>query len=174
MSSRPKTAPASSMSPDARMSRFPSAGSISTRMSISLPSCAVPRAAMSSCRTSVSGVTAVFGTPPGYRERATIVEGNRGATPPGRPLLLTERCRRRCAAGCGQSVVRKKPTPDLERVTDLQFCGAEGTRTPNPLLAKQVRYQLRHSPELIEIGKLRPCRSPRPTDPCRPSANERG
>ena len=24
--------------------------------------------------------------------------------------------------------------------------GAEGTRTPNPLLAKQVRYQLRHSP----------------------------
>ena len=28
-------------------------------------------------------------------------------------------------------------------VTD---CGAKGTRTPNPLLAKQVRYQLRHSP----------------------------
>ena len=24
--------------------------------------------------------------------------------------------------------------------------GAEGTRTPNPLLAKQVRYQLRHGP----------------------------
>ena len=24
--------------------------------------------------------------------------------------------------------------------------GAKGTRTPNPLLAKQVRYQLRHSP----------------------------
>ena len=25
--------------------------------------------------------------------------------------------------------------------------GAKGTRTPNPLLAKQVRYQLRHGPE---------------------------
>lgn len=25
-------------------------------------------------------------------------------------------------------------------------CGANGTRTRNPLLAKQVRYQLRHSP----------------------------
>ena len=24
--------------------------------------------------------------------------------------------------------------------------GAKGTRTPNPLLAKQVRYQLRHGP----------------------------
>ena len=26
------------------------------------------------------------------------------------------------------------------------ICGAKGTRTPNPLLAKQVRYQLRHGP----------------------------
>ena len=26
--------------------------------------------------------------------------------------------------------------------------GAEGTRTPDPLHAMQVRYQLRHSPEL--------------------------
>src|SRR5690625_3926743 len=28
-------------------------------------------------------------------------------------------------------------------------CGGEGTRTPNPLLAKQVRYQLRHAPEPV-------------------------
>lgn len=27
--------------------------------------------------------------------------------------------------------------------------GGKGTRTPNPLLAKQVRYQLRHTPEMI-------------------------
>ena len=27
------------------------------------------------------------------------------------------------------------------------FGGGEGTRTPNPLLAKQMRYQLRHAPE---------------------------
>ena len=26
------------------------------------------------------------------------------------------------------------------------LCGATGTRTPDPLLAKQVRYQLRHRP----------------------------
>ena len=30
----------------------------------------------------------------------------------------------------------------------LTHCGAEGTRTPDPLHAMQVRYQLRHSPEL--------------------------
>ena len=26
------------------------------------------------------------------------------------------------------------------------ICGAKETRTPDPLLAKQMRYQLRHSP----------------------------
>ena len=31
------------------------------------------------------------------------------------------------------------------------ICGAEGTRTPDPLHAMQVRYQLRHSPERIEL-----------------------
>ena len=30
---------------------------------------------------------------------------------------------------------------------DLTRGGAKGTRTPNPLLAKQVRYQLRHGPK---------------------------
>ena len=34
------------------------------------------------------------------------------------------------------------------------FGGAEGTRTPDPLHAMQVRYQLRHSPELP--GKTSP------------------
>jgi hypothetical protein len=29
---------------------------------------------------------------------------------------------------------------------DLTRGGAKGTRTPNPLLAKQVRYLLRHGP----------------------------
>jgi hypothetical protein len=32
--------------------------------------------------------------------------------------------------------------------------GAEGTRTPDPLHAMQVRYQLRHSPKLFP-GSLR-------------------
>ena len=29
---------------------------------------------------------------------------------------------------------------------DFPYGGGKGTRTPNPLLAKQVRYQLRHAP----------------------------
>ncbi|VXC51878.1 conserved hypothetical protein [Aeromicrobium sp. 9AM] len=33
----------------------------------------------------------------------------------------------------------------------LSFSGAEGTRTPNPLLAKQVRYQLRHGPVIVLV-----------------------
>jgi hypothetical protein len=33
--------------------------------------------------------------------------------------------------------------------------GAKGTRTPNPLLAKQVRYQLRHGPENTEPARTR-------------------
>jgi hypothetical protein len=37
--------------------------------------------------------------------------------------------------------------------------GAKGTRTPNPLLAKQVRYQLRHGPvaDLAGIRTRRVC-----------------
>jgi len=44
MSSRPNSARVSSIRPEARISRFPSAGSISTRMSMSDPGRAVPRA----------------------------------------------------------------------------------------------------------------------------------
>jgi hypothetical protein len=36
--------------------------------------------------------------------------------------------------------------PPDERKGPLTCGGAKGTRTPNPLLAKQVRYQLRHGP----------------------------
>ena len=42
---------------------------------------------------------------------------------------------------------RSGTRPD-ENVSDLvPLSGAKGTRTPNPLLAKQVRYQLRHGPQ---------------------------
>ena len=34
-----------------------------------------------------------------------------------------------------------------DRKGALTCGGAKGTRTPNPLLAKQVRYQLRHGPQ---------------------------
>ena len=39
--------------------------------------------------------------------------------------------------------------------------GAKGTRTPNPLLAKQVRYQLRHGPK-VTICPSRRALGPRP------------
>jgi hypothetical protein len=34
------------------------------------------------------------------------------------------------------------------RCLDTSQSGAEGTRTPDPLHAMQVRYQLRHSPSI--------------------------
>src|SRR6478736_5938545 len=42
-----------------------------------------------------------------------------------------------------------------ERKGPLTCGGAKGTRTPNPLLAKQVRYQLRHGPENTEPARTR-------------------
>src|SRR6476660_4188794 len=44
-----------------------------------------------------------------------------------------------CAGGEGDAPVQDGKGP-------LTWGGAKGTRTPNPLLAKQVRYQLRHGP----------------------------
>ena len=38
---------------------------------------------------------------------------------------------------------QKVPKPKLRDF----ICGGKGTRTPNPLLAKQMRYQLRHTPK---------------------------
>jgi hypothetical protein len=33
--------------------------------------------------------------------------------------------------------------------------GAEGTRTPDPLIANEMRYQLRHSPNALYLGVRR-------------------
>ena len=39
------------------------------------------------------------------------------------------------------------PVKGLDTASDLrEFCGAEGIRTPDPLHAMEVRYQLRYSP----------------------------
>ena len=38
------------------------------------------------------------------------------------------------------------PEGSAEALTCGNVSGAEGTRTPDPLHAMQVRYQLRHSP----------------------------
>lgn len=46
---------------------------------------------------------------------------------------------------------RQKKTPK-----NRGACGASRVRTGDPLLAKQMRYQLRHSPECIEICKVGP------------------
>ena len=43
----------------------------------------------------------------------------------------------------------RQAVKDHLQAPDLHFSGAEGTRTPDPLHAMQVRYQLRHSPESV-------------------------
>ena len=43
-------------------------------------------------------------------------------------------------------LVEDRPLYQNER----PFSGARGTRTPDPLLAKQMRYQLRYSPVCYE------------------------
>lgn len=40
----------------------------------------------------------------------------------------------------------KKAPDSVSAVRGFSYGGGTGTRTPNPLLAKQVRYQLRHAP----------------------------
>ena len=48
----------------------------------------------------------------------------------------------------GEPNTRKDPAGlgDPSPTGPFPFGGGKGTRTPNPLLAKQVRYQLRHAP----------------------------
>ena len=48
---------------------------------------------------------------------------------------------------CSDSDLQGVPKVGLTRGNS----GAKGTRTPNPLLAKQVRYQLRHGPS-VAVG----------------------
>ena len=82
-----------------------------------------------------------------------------GGANDGRTEAVPASWRRRCRAGashptasvklgrCSTSLGygRDRGPPD-ERKGPLTCGGAKGTRTPNPLLAKQVRYQLRHGP----------------------------
>src|SRR6478752_3916040 len=57
-----------------------------------------------------------------------------------------------CAGGEGDAPVQ-------DGKGRLTWGGAKGTRTPNPLLAKQVRYQLRHGPWVASHAS-RPGRQP--------------
>src|SRR5699024_726822 len=45
-----------------------------------------------------------------------------------------------------QPVSRLRPLSTTSHCLTSFSSGGKGTRTPNPLLAKQVRYQLRHTP----------------------------
>jgi hypothetical protein len=46
----------------------------------------------------------------------------------------------------GCVAVRGRPEDRLARQHATDLGGAEGTRTPDPLVANEVRYQLRYSP----------------------------
>ena len=76
---------------------------------------------------------------PCRRKRVVPVhtDGARSGSPP------DSRFRVHCSTSLGYGRVRGPPEP---RKGPLTCGGAKGTRTPNPLLAKQVRYQLRHGP----------------------------
>ena len=82
----------------------------------------------------------------------------------------------RCFASLGYG--RERGPPD-ERKGPLTCGGAKGTRTPNPLLAKQVRYQLRHGPVNTEpartrrAGGIRDCRCAQPLGESVASAQSR-
>ncbi len=52
---------------------------------------------------------------------------------------MTPTAAKPCSSGPAKVLSRSGKGP-------LTCGGAKGTRTPNPLLAKQVRYQLRHGP----------------------------
>ena len=53
-----------------------------------------------------------------------------------------------CQASAAPPETPKAPSRNRERAFGLRFClgGSEGTRTPDPLVANEVRYQLRYSP----------------------------
>ncbi len=58
----------------------------------------------------------------------------------------TSGCWNSALAGRGVQDAGQAGTPSRRDERDPGLGGGEGTRTPNPLLAKQVRYQLRHAP----------------------------
>ena len=53
---------------------------------------------------------------------------------------------------CGYRLEKTRNAPPGRR--DVLFCGAKGIRTPDPLHAMEMRYQLRHSP--VELAGFEP------------------
>lgn len=86
------------------------------------------------------------------RSRAAATEeGWTGDAVPGRghpgwPEEAGRPTRMRATAVLGSCTTAKRPSP-VVRKEPLTCGGAKGTRTPDPLTASEVRYQLRHSPE---------------------------
>src|SRR5699024_11595753 len=65
-----------------------------------------------------------------------------------RPSRLHRDNRRRKSVGDDGKRMEREHDPSTHITCSRRATsgGAEGTRTPNPLLAKQMRYQLRHGP----------------------------
>ena len=83
---------------------------------------------------------------------ANVRRGDSGSTRTLRPAIMTRVSRpvsptagmtRKHGIVCGSMPLLSGRTADESQ---SRGGGAKGTRTPNPLLAKQVRYQLRHGP----------------------------
>src|SRR4051795_3487452 len=86
-----------------------------------------------------------------------------GESPVGRPTTRPD-----SRGGTEECQGKRRRTP---QVRGRDMGGAEGTRTPDPLLAKQVRYQLRHSPGWCVLGLSLGRGSPLPTVRRRPCAS---
>ena len=56
------------------------------------------------------------------------------------------------SVGCGRQEAEYEK--GFRLLGSLQFCGAKGIRTPDPLHAMEMRYQLRHSP--VELAGFEP------------------
>ena len=70
-----------------------------------------------------------------------------GPGPGALSLLHTNETAPWCGSWCETTGYQSRQLkPDLTSVSAGQRGGAEGTRTPDPLTASQMRYQLRHSP----------------------------